>query len=212
MKDEPSPPQNEERKTDADKVAETPAAQEPAKEGLHWTKPSPAIQEGTKPSSHTGRWILILLATLIVGFGAAFFTLTLPAQQELKQVKADLTAAQEKLETTEAELESTGADLKTTTSELTGAQYSLALARVQANVAYARASLVSRDLLTTRQEVSAAATNLQELLPFIKDKNISTALEDRMKVIDKAVYTDSAKALEELRILSENLLRLEEQP
>ncbi|MHB1120164.1 MAG: hypothetical protein ACYC11_08900, partial [Bellilinea sp.] len=69
---------------------------------------------------------------------------------------------------------------------------------------------VSRDLLTARQEVSAAVSNLQSLLPFIKDKEISAALSDRMDVIDKAVYTNSSEALEELRILSENLLRLED--
>jgi len=49
------------------------------------------------------------------------------------------------------------------------------------------------------------------LLPFIEDQDVRDALTERMKGIDKALTTDSAKALEELRILSENLLRLEEQ-
>lgn len=212
MKEKPSPTQDEEIKVEADHPAEPAAAQESAKDEGHWPKPIPPIQEEKGPSAHTGRWILALLAALIVGFGAAFFALTLPTQQELKQVKVDLADAQEKLATAESDLKTTGADLDATEEELSSAQYALALARVQANVAYARASLVSRDLLTARQEVSAAVTNMQVLLPFIKDKNISEALSERMKGIDKAVYTDSAKALEELRILSENLLRLEEQP
>lgn len=213
MKEKSSPTQNEEIKVEADHPAEPAAAQETPKEGLHWTKPSPAIQESAAPSRNIGRWIIALLATLIVGFGAAFFTLALPAQQELKQLRADLSDTQEKLAAAESDLKATSADLDATSSELTAAQYSLALARVQANVAYARASLVSRDILTARQEVSAAMTNMQALLPFIKDKDISAALSERMTVIYKALYNDSAtKALEELRILSENLLRLEEQP
>lgn len=160
-------------------------------------------------TSMVGRWILILLATLIVGFGAAFFALYLPASQELRQVKTDLAAAQEKLTTTEADLTSTTSDLKSTTTELEDARFNRALAKVEVNVAYARLSLVTRDLLTARQEVSAATENMTTLLPLITDEETAKALEDRMTGIQTAINTDAAKALEELRTLSENLLRLE---
>jgi len=160
-------------------------------------------------TSMVGRWILILLATLIVGFGAAFFALYLPANLELKQLKTDLTAAQEKLTTTEADLTSTTSSLKSTTAELEDTRFNRALAKVEVNVAYARLSLVTRDLLTARQEISAAAENMTALLPLIADDETATALEDRMTGIQTAINTDSAKALEELRTLSENLLRLE---
>lgn len=208
---EPTPPTpDEEVNKQVNQPAEPPPARKSWKEGLPSTESAPEAPAEAKPSRHFGRWALILLATLVIGFGAAYFALVLPAQQELNQARGDLASAREKLEAAETELETTSRDLKETSSELASAQYGLALARVQANVAYARASLVSRDLLTTRQEVSAAVTNMQSLLPFIKDKEISAALSDRMDVIDKAVYTDSSKALEELRILSENLLRLED--
>jgi septal ring factor EnvC (AmiA/AmiB activator) len=160
-------------------------------------------------TSMVGRWILILLATLIVGFGAAFFALYLPANLELKQLKTDLAAVQEKLATTEADLTSTTSDLKSTTTDLEDARFNRALAKVEANVAYARLSLVTRDLLTAQQEVSAAAENLTALLPLISDTETAKALEDRMTGIQTAINTDLAKALEELRTLSENLLRLE---
>lgn len=213
MKDKSSPSQEEEKKAEPGQPEKPTASEETPKEGLHWPKQPATFEEESRPSQHTGRWILGLLAALIVGFGAAFFALALPAQQELRQVKADLANAQEKLATVESDLKTTSAELDGAEKELTGAQYSLALARVQANVAYARASLVSRDLLTARQEVSAAMTNMGVLLPLIKDKDISAALSERMTVIYKALYNDSAtKALEELRILNENLLRLEEQP
>lgn len=210
MSEQTSPPPDEEVNKQDNQPAEPPPAGKSWKEGLPGIESSPETHPEVKPSRHIGRWALILLATLVVGFGAAYFALALPAHQELKQARADLAAAQEKLGAAESELEVTSRDLDETSGELASAQYGLALARVQANVAYARASLVSRDLLTARQEVSAAVANLQGLLPFIKDKEISAALSDRMDGIDKAVYTDSSKALEELRILSENLLRLED--
>src|SRR5512145_1447286 len=93
-------------------------------------------------TSMVGRWIIIILATLIVGFGAAFFALYLPANLELKQTKANLIAAQEKLATTEADLTGTTSDLKSATAELEAARFNRALAKVEVNVAYARLSLV----------------------------------------------------------------------
>jgi len=161
------------------------------------------------PKRHVGRWVLILVGTLLVGFAAAFFWQALPAQQALKQAVADLAETQEKLAASEADLKATSDELGQTISDLADAEYALALARVQANVAYARSSLVSRDLLTARQEVSAAVKNLETLLTFIQDTDTAAALKERMQTIDSAVYTDSAKALAELRSLSENLLRLE---
>jgi septal ring factor EnvC (AmiA/AmiB activator) len=159
-------------------------------------------------TSRVGRWILILLATLLVGFGAAFFALYLPANQELQQARSDLSAAEEKLTTTTAALEATAAQLKSTTDDLKKASFLQALARVQANVAYARLSLVTRDLLTAQQEVRAASDNLTLLLSLMQDNETSTALKDRMRNIQNLINTDSNKALEELRTLSENLLRL----
>jgi len=160
-------------------------------------------------TSRVGRWVLILLVTLIVGFGAAFFALYLPASQELHQVKSDLVATQEKLSTAETELDQITGNLNTATADLTAARYYRALARVEANIAYARLALVTRDLLTAQQEVSAAVEHMAVLLPLIEDQDTAKALEDRMAGIQTAINTDSAKALDELRTLSENLLRLE---
>lgn len=176
-------------------------------------EPLPEISEprvlDAKPDRHIGRWLIILVGTLLIGFAAAFFWQALPAQQALKRAVADLAEAQEKLATSESDLEAANGELEQTSSELADAEYALALARVQANVAYARSSLVSRDLLTARQEVSAAVKNLETLLTFIQDTDTAAALKERMQTIDDAVYTDSTKALAELRSLSENLLRLE---
>lgn len=160
-------------------------------------------------TSPIGRWILILLGTLIVGFGVAFFVLYLPAARDLRQAKSDLTAANDKLAAATTDLQTVTAKYETTSKELTTARFLQALAKVEANVAYARLALVTRDLLTARQEVSAAGESMATLLPLITDSETSKALEDRMGNIQNLIITDSAKALEELRTLSENLLRLE---
>ena len=194
---------------DAQTAESQPVEPNKANETAHAVQPEIEATAVPARTSRVGRWVLILLATLVVGFGAAFFALYLPASQELRQVKGDLTAAQEKLTTAESDLDNTTSDLNAATAELKAARYNRALAQVEANVAYARLALVTRDLLTARQEVSAAAENMTALLPLIEDQETAKALEDRMTGIRTAIDTDSTKALDELRTLSENLLRLE---
>ncbi|MHB1120163.1 MAG: hypothetical protein ACYC11_08895, partial [Bellilinea sp.] len=122
----PSP--DEEVNNQVNQPAEPPSARKSWKEGLPSIESSNETPAEAKPSRHIGRWALILLATLVVGFGAAYFALALPAQQELNQAKTDLAAAQEKLEAAETELATTSRDLNQTSSELAAAQYGLALA------------------------------------------------------------------------------------
>ena len=146
---------------------------------------------------------MILLATLIVGFGAAFFALYLPASQELRQVKL-IWQLLRKSDHHRSRSDQHHQRLKIYHHRVENARFNRALAKVEVNVAYARLSLVTRDLLTARQEVSAAAENLTALLPLITDDETAKALEDRMTGIQTAINTDPAKALEELRTLSEN--------
>jgi len=200
MENQSSPPIDaDDRPADAEPQAVSPIPSE-IPEG------KPYLPAKTSP---VGRWILIVLGAVIVGFAVAFIWLYVPASKDLRQATSDLAAAQEKLTTTTTDLETTTAKLNSTSSELTAAQLQQALAKVEANVAYARLSLVTRDLLTARQEVSAASENMTLLLPLIPDTETATALKDRMANISDLIITDSAKALEELRTLSENLLRLE---
>lgn len=187
---------------------------QPAESSAESQAAAPTETETAKPyvpakTSMVGRWFLIILGTLIVGFAAAFFVLYVPAARDLRQAKSDFTTASDKLATTTADLQTTTGKLESTTRDLAEARFTQALARVQANVAYARLALVTRDLLTARQEVSAAGESMSTLLPLISDSETSKALEDRMGSIQKLIVTDSAKALEELRTLSENLLRLQ---
>lgn len=161
-------------------------------------------------------WLAIVLVSLLVGFGLAYFLLYLPAEQarieasqqvlllneQIATLEADLDQAREQLQKTQDELEQTAGELKVL-------QYSAALTALQHNVTYARLALVTKDLLTARQELSSANTNLKKLIPMIGDKDIETALTERLAAVRSSMTSDPEKSLEELRILAENLSRLE---
>ena len=161
-------------------------------------------------------WTIAGVVALVAGFALSFFLLYLPANAGLVQARAELAATQERLAQTEEELQlvqdnlkSMQANLETAQRELADASFNKALAEVQANVAYARLALATKDLLTARQELSAASSNLNILAAMLDDLDTADALEERLQSIRTKLITDSALALEELRILSENLARIE---
>ncbi len=161
-------------------------------------------------------WTIVGVVALAVGFALSFFLLYLPANASLLQARADLATAQERLAQSEEALQlvqdslkSTQANLENAQDELADASFNKALAEVQANVAYARLALATKDLLTARQELSAASGNLNILAAMLDDLDTADALEERLQSIRAKLITDSALALEELRILSENLSRIE---
>ncbi|MFZ6021258.1 MAG: hypothetical protein ACOYXO_16805, partial [Chloroflexota bacterium] len=151
-------------------------------------------------------WTAIVLVSLLVGFGLAYFLLYLPAEQarieasqqvlllneQIATLEADLNQAREQLQKTQDELEQTAGELRVL-------QYSAALTALQHNVTYARLALVTKDLLTARQELSSANTNLKKLIPMIGDKDIETALTERLAAVRSSMTSDPEKSLEELR-------------
>ncbi len=161
-------------------------------------------------------WAVVILVSLLIGFGLAFFLLYQPAEQARRQaaqqvllqneqiaaLEADLSQTQEQLEKTRIELEQTSEELKIL-------QYTATLTALQNNISYARLALVTKDLLTARQELSSANSNLKKLIPMIGDKDIETSLTERLALVRSRMTSDPEKSLEELRILAENLSRLE---
>ncbi|MEN4012161.1 MAG: hypothetical protein AB1453_06865 [Chloroflexota bacterium] len=161
-------------------------------------------------------WLAGILIALILGFGLAFFLLYQPAvtalqhtRQEAAQQMETINQMQTDLENTRVTLDQTRIDLKTTTTALEELQYQAALTTLQTNVAYARLALVTKDLLTARQELSAAQANLKKFAPLLAEQEIITALTERLALVRASITSDPAKSLEELRILAENLARLE---
>jgi len=161
-------------------------------------------------------WLVVILASLLVGFGLAYFLLYLPAEQKLAEKTRQVLLQNEQIATLEADLNQTReqlqksqGELQQTSEELKALQYFAALTALQNNVSYARLALVTKDLLTARQELSSASSNLKKLIPMIGDKDIETALTERLATVRSNLTSDPEKSLEELRILAENLARLE---
>lgn len=161
-------------------------------------------------------WIIAVLVSLAAGFLLGFFLLYQPAAGELRSANNQLATAQEQISSLENSLEDANSDLTTAQADLTRTQQQLervefnqALAEVQANVTYARLALATKDLLTARQELSAAELNLVELNKLLADQDTASALTERIQLIRASLVSDSVKALEELRLLSENLARIE---
>jgi len=173
-------------------------------------KPTPAWLRKSLP------WAAVILVSLLIGFGLAYFLLYLPAEQarfeadrqvslqagQIEELEANLNEIRHQLQQTQTELEQTSQELK-------AVQYRAALTALQNNVSYARLALVTKDLLTARQELSSASSNLRKLIPMLGDKEIETALTERLAFIRTNMVSDPEKSLEELRILAENLSRLE---
>lgn len=178
--------------------------------------PTPAGRESPTWLRRNAPWLAAILITLLVGFGLAFFLLYQPAQQSLQIARQDaeqkaeaITKLETDLEDTRLTLDQTRSDLKTTTDTLKELHYQSALTALQTNVAYARLALVTKDVLTARQELSAAQTNLKKFTPLLGDKEIETVLTERLALVRSSISSDPTKGLEELRILAENLSRLE---
>ncbi len=187
---------------------------EPGETGL---PPAMAVTE-PKPKTFvqkTLQWVLAVLLSLVIGFALALFLLYLPASSALNQTKVDLANTKGSLELAEtksADLQSslsdTNTQLKTAKNDLDSAKINLTLARMQTNISYARLALINKDTLTARQELSDADANLANLTLLINDSETTSTLADRLKNIRSDLSSDPSKALEELRILSDNLDRL----
>ncbi len=161
-------------------------------------------------------WLAAVLISLLAGAALVFVLLYLPANASLRQARADLDGTRGALTTAETEtaelaerLTGTTAELESAQAELRSAELKLSLSRLQANIGYARLALLSKDILTARQELSDADANLAELSLLLDDSDTSSALADRLKTIRASLTSDPSKALDEMRTLGENLARLE---
>lgn len=175
----------------------------------------PAEVDQAAPRKEPNRFmrrVWLGLGALVVGMALIFFTLYLPASQQLKSVQAKLDENTVKLETAQKDLGAANtelAELKTrfanTNSQLEKANLSLQLFKMQMDVSYARLALGTNDNNTGRQALTLAEKDLQLLLVVLPQGDLSKGLQERMTNIRTYLTANPAKALEELRILGENL-------
>lgn len=153
-------------------------------------------------------WLLIVLAAFLAGFGVAFFALYFPLQREAAAMRQELTTLRQDYEKASTELASLRADYQRVEEALAAGQMDMVLSRLISNVSYARLALITKDNLTAQQELSAAEARLKDLEPLLNDPQTMQALQERFKTIRSSLSSNPNKALEELRLLSENLARI----
>ncbi|MCX8024001.1 MAG: hypothetical protein N3A60_02230 [Thermanaerothrix sp.] len=153
-------------------------------------------------------WLLIVLAAFLAGFGVAFFALYFPLQREAASMRQELTTLRQDYEKASTELNSLRADYQRVEEALAAGQMDMVLSRLISNVSYARLALITKDNLTAQQELSAAEARLKDLEPLLNDPQTMQALQERFKTIRSSLSSNPNKALEELRLLSENLARI----
>jgi len=153
-------------------------------------------------------WLLIVLLAFVAGFGVAFFALYFPLQREAASMRSELNTLRQDYEKASAELETLRADYQRAEEALTSGQLDMVLSRLISNVSYARLALITKDNLTAQQELSAAEARLKDLEPLLNDPQTFQALQERFKTIRNSLTSNPNKALEELRLLSENLARI----
>lgn len=182
--------------------------------GSETPSPEPEISEVAPPKPTRKwwqkplTWLLIVLAAFVAGFGVAFFALYFPLQREATAMRQELTTLRQDYEKTSAELTTLRADYQRVEEALAAGQMDMVLSRLISNVSYARLALITKDNLTAQQELSAAEARLKDLEPLLNDPQTMQALQERFKTIRSSLSSNPNKALEELRLLSENLARI----
>ncbi len=206
MEKEPLPPSDDEMQP-VEEAPETPSAK---------VVSPPVEPKGKNFFQKFLPWFAAVLVSLLVGFALGAFLLYIPARDALRQSQADLASTKSSLELAETKAEGMQSSLDSATSQLESAQselkssnLSLVISKLQENIGRARLALVSKDILTARQELSDADANLAELTLSLDDIETTSAMADRLKTIRTNLTSDPSKALEEMRILGENLARLE---
>jgi len=161
-------------------------------------------------------WASVIIGSLAIGFFLAYFLLYRPAMLETSRLNGELNTATTQISSLENQLADANTELTdaraqygNAASELTSVSFELTLAKLKQDIILARLAYNEADNLTARQALSQADTHLAELIPLIKEAETAKVLQERLTAIHKVEKTNSKKALEELRIFSENLSQIE---
>lgn len=165
--------------------------------------------EPLNPKAPILPWLGGIAAALVVGFLIGLFVFYLPTQKALTASQSDLAATKAELETTQKDLETSQSALTETQSDLESAEFNAALTDLENSITYTRLAIATRDLLTARLELTNVDNKFSTFKPLLTDEDLVSALDERLKSIRTSITSDSTKALEQLRIFSENLARVE---
>ncbi|HZW04618.1 MAG TPA: hypothetical protein VFF68_11870 [Anaerolineaceae bacterium] len=184
--------------------------------------PEPAPVAPPPPRRRTGTWILLslLLALLLFGGGyaLAYFTRYQPAAEQMRELQASSAETQTQLDQTGEQLAQRESELEVSRETAAAAEAALAESQNQAllnglqnDVLVARLALANEDLLTARQALRLAESDLEELRAISPDEGMVDDLAARLEDARSAMGEDPDAAGVELRLLSDNIVLLQEQ-
>lgn len=185
-------------------------------------EPEPAPVMPPPPRRRTGLWFLLglLLALLLFGGGyaLAYFSRYQPAAEQVRELQASSAETQTQLDQTGEQLTQRESELEVSREAAAAAEAALADSQNQAllnglqnDVLVARLALANEDLLTARQALRLAESDLEELRAVSSDEGMIDDLAARLDDARSAMGEDPDAAGVELRLLSDNIVLLQEQ-
>lgn len=230
------PPESERREPEPEEIGPLPAEEQMAAEPFAPSEPEMAAVEEPAaeapppagepvpppaPRRRTGAIVLgsLLLALLLFGCGylLSYLTQYRPAAEQLSalqntsaELQAQLDETNAQLEQREAELQSSQAAAADGEAALNESQNRLLLTTLQKDVLTARLALANEDLLTVRQALRLAQSDIDALREIADDGEMIDDLEARLDEARRTLSEDPAAAGEELRLLSENIALLQD--
>lgn len=182
----------------------------------------PAAPPPPPRGRRTGLIVLggLLLALLLFGGGylLAYLTQFRPAAEQVSTLQAASAEMQSQLDETSAQLNQRESELQTSQAAAAAAETALSesqnrllLNNLQNDVLVARLALANEDLLTARQALRLAQSDIDALREIAADGEMVDDLAARLEDARSAMSEDPAAAGVELRLLSDNIVLLQEQ-
>lgn len=171
-------------------------------------------------------WFVILVLVFLSGVIVSQLTSVTPLRNNLQNITRQNIDHLAEIDELKTELDSTKNDLSNTKSELSDIRSTLSesnqtlaasqqelqrqtsLLDLKFNIAEARVAAANQDKLSLRQSLNLAEKNLDQLQDILEPE-IYEIIQERLETIQKTAKSNLTKAAEELRMLSENLIRIE---
>jgi multidrug efflux pump subunit AcrB len=138
-------------------------------------------------------FLWIMLVTFLVTFGAVYFLLVKPAQDNLVKSQTEVATLTQQLN-----------DAQQKVNTATNQQESVLIYKLQMEVVSARLSLAQKDVLSATQAMALAGNTLDALTPYLTP-DVAKSLNERMVSVRATLSMDATQADSDLRTLYDNL-------
>ncbi|MDO9086513.1 MAG: hypothetical protein Q7U53_09935 [Anaerolineaceae bacterium] len=170
-------------------------------------------------------FLIIGLLLILVGYLISFYTVTNPLQKSYQSVLSELSNKDSEVNNLQSQYDQTKNDLQDTQNNLMKyeleyqklqqeydqlliySEYNESFINLKYEVGMARSALLNKDSISSRQAISLAMEHFEKIRNLL-DADISSGIDDQLKEIQRLVRSDTEKAIDKLRTLSENLERI----